>query len=96
MMQMILYMSIVLYAPALALSAVTGMSKWLSIVSIGLICTVYCTIGGIKAVLWTDVFQSFLMFMSMIIIIVKGTYDVGGFNVVWQRAQLGNRIEFFK
>ena len=95
-MQMILYMSIVLYAPALALSAVTGMSKWLSIVSIGLICTVYCAIGGIKAVLWTDVFQSFLMFLTMIIIIVKGSYDVGGLNVVWKRAQLGNRIEFFK
>ena len=96
MMQMILYMSIVLYAPALALSAVTGISKWTSILSVGLVCTIYCTIGGIKAVLWTDVFQSVLMFLSMIIIIVKGTYDVGGLNVVWQRAQLGKRIEFFK
>ena len=96
MMQMVLYMSIVLYAPALALSAVTGMSKWASIVSVGFVCTIYCTIGGIKAVLWTDVFQSFLMFLAMIIIIVKGTYDVGGLHVVWERAQLGNRIEFFE
>jgi len=89
-------MSIVLYAPALALSAVTGISKWASIVSVGLVCTLYCTIGGIKAVLWTDVFQSFLMFTAMIVIIIKGTYDVGGVDVVWQRAQYGQRIEFFK
>ncbi|RWS23435.1 putative sodium-dependent multivitamin transporter-like protein [Leptotrombidium deliense] len=92
--QMILYMGIVLYAPALALSAVTGLSKWWSIISVGLVCTLYCTTGGMKAVLWTDVFQSFLMFASMIIVVVKGTMDVGGAHVVWQRAIDGNRIQF--
>lgn len=96
MIQMIVYMSIVLYAPALALSAVTGLSKWASIISVGLVCTLYCTIGGIKAVLWTDVFQSLLMFIAMIIIIIKGTLDVGGVEVVWNRAQSGQRLEFFK
>jgi Na+/proline symporter len=89
-------MSIVLYAPALALSAVTGLSKWAAIISVGLVCTLYCTIGGIKAVLWTDVFQSLLMFTAMIIIIIKGTHDVGGVDVVWQRAVEGQRIQFFK
>ncbi len=89
-------MSIVLYAPALALSAVTGLSKWFAIISVGLVCTLYCTIGGIKAVLWTDVFQSLLMFAAMIIIIIKGTLDVGGVDVVWQRALEGQRIQFFK
>ncbi|RWR98782.1 sodium-dependent multivitamin transporter-like protein, partial [Dinothrombium tinctorium] len=93
--QMILYMGIVLYAPALALSAVTGISKWWSIISVGLVCTFYCTAGGIKAVLWTDVFQSFLMFASMILIIIKGTIDVGGIDIVWKRAMEGNRIQFF-
>jgi Na+/proline symporter len=96
MIQMIVYMSIVLYAPALALSAVTGLSKWAAIISVGLVCTLYCTIGGIKAVLWTDVFQSLLMFAAMIIIIIKGTLDVGGVDVVWQRALEGQRIQFFK
>ena len=96
MVQMIFYMSIVLYAPALALSAVTGTSKWTSIISVGAVCTIYCTIGGIKAVLWTDVFQSLLMFTAMIIIIVKGTSDVGGLEQVYQRALNGSRIEFDK
>lgn len=34
-LQMILYMGIVLYAPAIALEAVTGMSKTSAILSIG-------------------------------------------------------------
>lgn len=56
-LQMILYMGIVLYAPALALSAVTGLSKVGAILSIGAVCTFYSSIGGMKAVLITDVFQ---------------------------------------
>jgi sodium-coupled monocarboxylate transporter 8/12 len=56
-LQIILYMGIVLYAPALALEAVSGLSKALSIWTIGLVCTFYSTLGGIKAVILTDVFQ---------------------------------------
>ncbi|KAG0410609.1 hypothetical protein HPB47_012266, partial [Ixodes persulcatus] len=93
--QMVFYMAVVLYAPAVALSAVTGISKWLSIISVGLVCTFYCTIGGMKAVLWTDLFQSLLMYIAMISVVVVGTYNLGGLDKVWQEAQEGGRIEFF-
>lgn len=92
--QMVLYMAVVLYAPAVALSAVTGISKWLSIISVGLVCTFYCTIGGMKAVLWTDLFQSILMFLAMFAVVGVGTYRMGGVYNVWSEAQAGGRIEF--
>ncbi|XP_077553571.1 putative sodium-dependent multivitamin transporter [Haemaphysalis longicornis] len=92
--QMALYMAVVLYAPAVALSAVTGISKWFSVMSVGLVCTFYCTIGGMKAVLWTDLFQSILMFLAMIAVVGVGTYRMGGVYNVWSEAQAGGRIEF--
>ncbi|KAG8179664.1 hypothetical protein JTE90_017803 [Oedothorax gibbosus] len=94
-LQMVLYMSIVLYTPALTLSAVTGLSKWTSVFSIGIVCTFYCTIGGIKAVVWTDLFQSLLMFSAVFAVIFKGANDVGGFSQVWEIASKGERIQFF-
>uniref|UniRef100_A0A671YJE1 Solute carrier family 5 member 8 n=1 Tax=Sparus aurata TaxID=8175 RepID=A0A671YJE1_SPAAU len=55
--QTILYTGIVIYAPALALNQVTGMDLWGAVISTGVVCTFYCTLGGLKAVVWTDVFQ---------------------------------------
>lgn len=86
----------VLYAPALALEATTGLSRNWSMIAIGLICAFYSTIGGIKAVLITDVFQAFLMFASLFIIIINAAYNVGGLSEIWRRAQDGKRIEFDK
>jgi hypothetical protein len=37
-------MALVLYAPALALSQVTGLNVWISVISIGVICTLYTTV----------------------------------------------------
>lgn len=92
--QMILYIGIVLYAPALALNAVTGLNKIASIIAVGLVCTFYSTIGGMKAILITDVFQSVLMFASVICVCVKGSIDAGGMNKVWEIANEGGRIQF--
>lgn len=37
--------------------AVTGMKLWSAVFAIGLVCTVYTSVGGIKAVVYTDSFQ---------------------------------------
>lgn len=95
-LHMLMYMPVVLYAPALALSEVTGLQIWTAVLSIGLVCTFYTSIGGMKAVVWTDFFQSIMMYASILVIVIKGTIDLGGFNVVWQRSVDGERIEFFR
>ena len=50
-------MTIVLFLPALALSAVTGINIYISIVVMGILATLYTMLGGIEAVIWTDVLQ---------------------------------------
>ncbi|GFS87828.1 putative sodium-dependent multivitamin transporter, partial [Nephila pilipes] len=90
-----LYVASILYAPALALSAVTGLSKWSSVFLIGFACTFYSTIGGMKAVLWTDLFQALIMFSAALAVSIKGTMDIGGLSKVWSIAKEGERIQFF-
>nr|CAI5832752.1 unnamed protein product [Callosobruchus analis] len=49
--------------------------------------------GGIKGVVWTDVIQIIVMFASMLLVVIKGTIDVGGFGVVFERNWRSGRIE---
>lgn len=50
-------MGIVVLLPALALSAVTGLNLFLCIGLMGLLSTIYTVLGGMEAVIWTDVIQ---------------------------------------
>lgn len=94
LLQLLLYSGVVLYAPALALEATTGLSTTASVIGIGLVCTFYSTIGGIKAVLVTDVFQGLLMLVAVITVIATAAVNVGGLGRIWEIAIEGNRIEF--
>lgn len=95
-LQLLLYTGVVLYAPALALEATTDISRSLSVIGIGLVCTFYSAIGGIKAVIITDVFQSALMIIAIITVIVTAAIDVGGLARIWEIAGEGSRLEFNK
>lgn len=90
--QMVIYMGVVLYAPSLALNAVTGFDLWLSVLTIGIVCTVYTALGGLKAVIWTDVFQTLVMFLGQLVVIIVGSRKVGGMVHVWEVASQHGRI----
>ncbi|CAF4084441.1 unnamed protein product [Adineta steineri] len=65
-------MAIVLYAPALALSQTTGLNIWLAVISIGVICTFYSSVGGIKAIIWTDVLQFTFILVGLLPATIQG------------------------
>uniref|UniRef100_A0A3Q3WVS4 Sodium-dependent multivitamin transporter n=1 Tax=Mola mola TaxID=94237 RepID=A0A3Q3WVS4_MOLML len=90
--QMVIYMGVVLYAPALALNAVTGFDLWGAVLAMGLVCTLYTALGGLKAVIWTDVFQTVVMFVGQLAVIVVGASQAGGIAEVWSKAMNGSRI----
>ncbi|MBN3300908.1 SC5AC protein, partial [Amia calva] len=93
--QTILYTGVVVYAPALALNQVTGFNLWGSIFATGIVCTFYCTLGGLKAVVWSDVFQMVVMLMGFFTVLIQGTIKNGGPVAVWKAAQEGSRLNVF-
>ncbi|NXX44528.1 SC5A5 protein, partial [Tricholaema leucomelas] len=74
--------------------AVTGLDIWASLLSTGVICTFYTTIGGMKAVIWTDVFQVLVMLSGFMAVIIRGVLLVGGPGAVFAAAANGSRLNF--
>ncbi|XP_067672704.1 sodium-dependent multivitamin transporter-like [Haliotis asinina] len=90
--KVLLYISFVLYVPSLALSAATEFSLWGSVAAVGTVVTVYTTIGGMKAVLWTDTFQSVIIVGGLTAALVQGSNAVGGIFQAWRVADERSRI----
>ena len=65
---MIARTAVVAYLPAVAIAAVTGIDVNLAIVVVTLITIVYCTLGGVEAVVWSDFVQSVILIGSTLAI----------------------------
>ncbi|KAL7643094.1 UNVERIFIED_CONTAM: hypothetical protein RMT77_006384 [Armadillidium vulgare] len=86
---------IILYAPTLALSAITKMSTLTCIIILGTVCTLYSSFGGIRAVVWTDVFQLLVMTIGLVAVMAVGCAQNGGFLETLNIASEGGRLEVF-
>ncbi|OUC46381.1 sodium-coupled monocarboxylate transporter 2 family protein [Trichinella nativa] len=93
--QVFLYLAVVLYAPALALSSVTELGIAASVLITGLIATFYTTLGGGNAVVWTSALQMLLIVSGVLAVIIAGSTELGGIGHLWQLADQGKRIQFF-
>ncbi|XP_076089792.1 sodium-coupled monocarboxylate transporter 1-like [Mytilus galloprovincialis] len=94
-LSMLIYTGIASFAPSTALQAVSGFPQWASFIIIGCICTFYTFMGGLKAVIWVDVFQALIMVAGILAIVIRATLDVGGFDRVWEINSKWNRIDFW-
>lgn len=88
--------SLTSYVPALAFSQVSGINIHVITCITSLICIFYTTVGGLKAVVWTDTLQFILMCGSVTCVTVLGLMSTGGFEDVWKTADAGDRLIFFK
>ncbi|MBL7220980.1 MAG: sodium:solute symporter [Phycisphaerae bacterium] len=78
-----LRMAVILYLPALALNTVAGLDIYTCILAMGVLCTIYTVLGGVEAVIWTDVLQVVVLMGAAIVClgIISGKVD-GGFGAV--------------
>ncbi|XP_066932153.1 sodium-dependent multivitamin transporter-like [Clytia hemisphaerica] len=95
-LQTVMYLSVVMYAPSLALEAVAGLRLEISLVVTVIICNIYTTIGGMKGVIWTDVFQTCIILIGLIVVLIIGTTQVGSFGDVIKIASDGGRTDIFR
>jgi sodium-coupled monocarboxylate transporter 8/12 len=87
--------AVYILGPSTALSLIIGLDTY---ASIGIICaigTFYTCIGGIKAVVWTDMFQACVMLAFIGVLLVKGTIDAGGVSEIIKVTGKNRRLEFF-
>ncbi|GMR62983.1 hypothetical protein PMAYCL1PPCAC_33178, partial [Pristionchus mayeri] len=88
------YMSVVIYAPSVALSEVLDVNKSLLIIIFGISTTLYTCIGGLKAVVWADSMQAVMMYAGVFSLLFKGlTHErVGGIGKVFEVASSTGRF----
>jgi len=72
---------------------VTGIGVHTITPIVSIICVFYTSLGGLKAVVWTDVVQAVSMVGALSLVAIKGTHDIGGAGVVLERAWNSDRLE---
>ncbi|KAF5285036.1 hypothetical protein FQR65_LT02348 [Abscondita terminalis] len=93
-LQITLYNPAIAYLPAVAFSEVSGSNVHLVTSLICIICIFYTTVGGFKAVIWTDVVQFGGMVISTAMTMYFVINSVEDFNTIWAKARDGQRVDF--
>ncbi|XP_030243796.1 sodium-coupled monocarboxylate transporter 1-like, partial [Drosophila navojoa] len=93
-MNQFLMLPVYMFIPSLAFSQVTGVNIHLINIIVSSVCVFYTMLGGVKAVVWTDVVQAAVMLISVIMVAVLGIMGTGGLATVLDHATQGGRMNF--
>lgn len=75
---------VAVYASAIVLSVCFGIPLWSTILIIGVVTLVYDTLGGISAVVYSDVIQMVILLAGILLCLVYAVGDLGGIQVALQ------------
>jgi SSS family transporter len=88
------HVAVAVYGPALVINMVTGLEVWKCVLIMGLFTTFYTTLGGIKAVIWTDVIQFVTVTSGILLILFTAIYNIpGGFPEAWRVASEQGKLQ---
>ena len=89
-------MGVVLFLPSIAINLVTGLDLFICISLMGVISLIYTLMGGIEAVIWTDVVQVFVLMGGVIISLAMNVINTdGGFEGILEIAHLEDKFNAF-
>jgi SSS family transporter len=94
----VIYIGMVLYTSAKIFEASFGWTPWFSILLVATVGIAGCFLGGSKAVVWTDVFQTVIVFGGFAAVIGMLCYkiDGGAFNAVRTAVADGHGLPQFR
>jgi solute:Na+ symporter, SSS family len=88
--------AIVLLLPSLALATVSDLNVNTCVILMGTLCVAYTAMGGIEAVIWTDVAQTVVLLgaaiLSLTLIVMTVPGGIGGF---WSTAMSASKLHMF-
>ena len=90
------HIAIAIYAVSLALQQIVGWPVWACVAVVGGLTTLYTVLGGMKAVLWTDVMQFFVLIGGIVVMagVVLWSFN-GDVLEIWQVAADAGHTKMF-
>lgn len=73
-----MYLGMVLYTTSKIFEGAYGWPSWITILTVGIIGAIYTVMGGIKAVVWTDVMQFVVLTFGFIMILLVLNFSLDG------------------
>ena len=87
---------IVLLLPSMALHVVTGMGIHTCILLMGVLCILYTVLGGIEAVIWTDVLQVVVLAGGAVLcLVLMAVRHEGGWDAMVSAADVAGKFRTF-
>ncbi len=85
-------MGVVVYLPALAISTMIGVNIYLAVAIMGALAIVYTFLGGIEAVIWTDVLQFFVLMGGVFLGLAYILYHIGDTAYIFETALADDKM----
>ncbi len=89
-------MGVVLFLPSIALNVVTGIDIFVCIALMGAVSLAYTMMGGIEAVIWTDVMQVIVLLGGALLSLTLMIFAIdGGFSSIIDTAVVNHKFNVF-
>lgn len=90
------YLAIAIFAPAIVMEVLTGISLVWIVLLTGLVTTLYTLLGGIKSVIWTDALQLVILLGGIFLVTGMGISGVeGGLSAVLETGKEFGKFNYF-
>jgi len=87
------HVALAIYAPSIVLSILTGLPLYFSVLVMGVFTTIYTSLGGMKAVIWTDVVQFSILISGVVAVFWLSLSRIpGGIVAAYRTAAAGGHL----